>query len=108
MHQISTYLYHINLNFKAFYVPDHYNILNEFQSKRSKWIKENKIKWKDTVYDGLENAPKAFIVLFKGGKMGETLVRSNINNVHKITKKWSNTLKWLVDKITKEKSMCYH
>jgi hypothetical protein len=33
----------------------------------SKWIKEeNKIKWKDTVYDGLENAPKAFIGLFRG------------------------------------------
>jgi hypothetical protein len=41
--------------------------------------------------------------------MGETLVKTNINNVHKITKKWGNTLKWLVvDKITKEKSMCYH
>jgi NADPH-dependent curcumin reductase CurA len=42
---------------------------------RSKWIKENKIKWKDTVYDDLENAPKAFIGLFKGGKMGETLAK---------------------------------
>ena len=37
--------------------------------------KENKIKWKDTVYNGLENAPKAFIGLFKGGEMGETLVK---------------------------------
>ena len=41
----------------------------------SKWIKENKIKWKDTVYDGLENAPKAFIGLFKGENIGKTLVK---------------------------------
>lgn len=41
----------------------------------SKWIKENKIKWKDTVYDGLENAPKAFIGLFKGENIGKTLIK---------------------------------
>ena len=41
----------------------------------SKWFKENKIKWKDTVYDGLENAPKAFIGLFKGENIGKTLVK---------------------------------
>lgn len=78
-----------------------------FKVKGQNGLKRIK-KWKDTVYDSLENAPKALIGLFKGEKMGETLVRSNINNVHKTTKKWSNTLKWLVDKITKEKSMCYH
>ena len=29
----------------------------------------------DTVYDGLENAPKAFIGLFKGENIGKTLVK---------------------------------
>ena len=63
------------LKFQGFLYSDHYNILNEFQSKMSKWFKENKIKWKDTVYDGLENAPKAFIGLFKGENIGKTLVK---------------------------------
>ncbi len=31
-----------------------------------KWIADGKIKWKKTVVDGIENAPKAFIGLFKG------------------------------------------
>ncbi len=63
------------LKLQGFLFSDHYNFFNEFQSNMSKWIKENRIKWKDTVYEGLENASKAFIGLFKGGNMGKTLVK---------------------------------
>lgn len=41
----------------------------------SKWITEDKIKWKEAIYEGLENAPKAFIALFKGENFGRTLVK---------------------------------
>jgi NADPH-dependent curcumin reductase CurA len=41
----------------------------------SKWISEGKIKWEETVFEGLENAPKAFVALFKGEKLGKTLVK---------------------------------
>jgi hypothetical protein len=51
---------------------------------------------------------KHLLDYLKGKILVRHLLRSNINNVHKITIKWSNTLKWLVDKITKEKSMYYH
>ena len=51
---------------------------------------------------------KHLLDYLKEGRCVRHLLRSNINNVHKITKKWSNTLKWLVDKITKEKFMYYH
>jgi len=41
----------------------------------STWISEAKIKWSETVFDGLENAPKAFIALFDGKNKGKMLVR---------------------------------
>jgi NADPH-dependent curcumin reductase CurA len=41
----------------------------------SKWVNEGKIKWEETVFEGLGNAPKAFIASFKGEKMGKILVR---------------------------------
>jgi len=44
-------------------------------SNMSKWVNEGKIKWEETVFEGLGNAPKAFIASFKGEKMGKILVR---------------------------------
>ena len=63
------------IKIQGFIVRDHYHLLNEFRSNMSKWIKEGNIKWEETVYEGLENAPKAFIALFNGEKLGKTLVK---------------------------------
>jgi NADPH-dependent curcumin reductase CurA len=41
----------------------------------SNWIAEGKIKWKETVIDGIENAPKVFLSLFKGENIGKMLVK---------------------------------
>jgi NADPH-dependent curcumin reductase CurA len=41
----------------------------------SKWIAEGRIKWKENIFEGLENAPKAFVSLFKGENVGRTLVK---------------------------------
>ena len=41
----------------------------------SKWINEEKIKWKETVVVGIENAPKAFPGLFQGENFGKMLVK---------------------------------
>jgi NADPH-dependent curcumin reductase CurA len=40
-----------------------------------KWIAEGKIKWKETIVDGIENAPDAFIGLFKGENFGKMIVK---------------------------------
>ena len=40
-----------------------------------RWIDEGKIKWKETITEGLENAPNAFIGLFKGENLGKMLVK---------------------------------
>jgi NADPH-dependent curcumin reductase CurA len=39
------------------------------------WIQADQSRWEETVEDGLEKAPKAFIGLFTGDHMGKMLVR---------------------------------
>ena len=34
-----------------------------------------KLKWRETVFDGIENAPDAFLGLFKGENFGKMLVK---------------------------------
>ena len=40
-----------------------------------KWVAEGKIKYAETVVEGFENAPKAFLGLFKGENIGKALVK---------------------------------
>jgi NADPH-dependent curcumin reductase CurA len=70
------------LRLQGFIFSDHYNLLNEFYTSMSKWINEGRIKWKETVYEALENAPKALIGLFKGENIGRTLVKINTHKLN--------------------------
>lgn len=63
------------LKIQGFIVRDHYHLLSEFYTRMSKWISQEKIKSQETVFEGLENAPKAFIALFKGEHIGKMLVK---------------------------------
>ena len=60
---------------QGFIVYNHWDKIQQFYSDMGKWIAEGKIKWKDTVVDGIENAPKAFIGLFKGENFGKMIVK---------------------------------
>jgi hypothetical protein len=63
------------LTLKGFIVSDHFERLPEFNVDMGKWIAEDRVKWKETIIDGIENAPKAFIGLFKGENFGKMLVK---------------------------------
>jgi NADPH-dependent curcumin reductase CurA len=39
------------------------------------WRKEGKVKYQETIVDGLEHATEAFIGLFHGANLGKQLVR---------------------------------
>jgi len=60
---------------KGFIVSDHTDRLPQFMKDMTGWIQSGEIKWKETIMEGIENTPKAFIGLFKGDNLGKMLVR---------------------------------
>jgi len=63
------------LRIEGFIVFDHEDMRPAFLADMSKWLRGGQIRSKQTVYDGLENAPKAFLGLFKGENFGKMLVK---------------------------------
>jgi len=63
------------IGMQGFIVSDHFDMLMQFYGDLGKWIAEGKIKWKETIIDGIENAPRAFIGLFKGENLGKMIVK---------------------------------
>lgn len=63
------------IKLQGFIVTDHLDLWSDFQRDVGQWISEGKIKWTETVVDGLENAPQAFVDLFSGKNTGKMLVR---------------------------------
>ncbi|MBB4008860.1 NADP-dependent oxidoreductase [Allorhizobium taibaishanense] len=47
----------------------------QFQKEAPGWIKDGKLRYREDVVDGLENAPEAFIGLLRGKNFGKLLVR---------------------------------
>jgi NADPH-dependent curcumin reductase len=47
----------------------------EFFQNMSAWLKDGKIKFREDIVDGLENAPQAFIGLLEGKNFGKLVVR---------------------------------
>ena len=60
---------------RGFIVSDHLDRQAQFYNDMGIWMSAGKIKWQETIVAGIENAPKAFIGLFKGDNVGKMLVR---------------------------------
>jgi|AGTN01.1.fsa_nt_gi Putative NADP-dependent oxidoreductases len=63
------------ITIQGFIVLDFAAKNEEAVSQIAKWIAEGKIKYRETIVDGLENAPEALNQLFDGGNIGKLLVR---------------------------------
>ncbi len=64
-----------SLRMEGFIVSNHYDLQGAFLKDMAEWIGSGKLKWKETVEHGVENAPEAFVKLFKGENMGKMLVK---------------------------------
>jgi hypothetical protein len=65
----------LGLKMEGFVVSSHYDMLADFHRDMAAWTKAGKMKWRETVVDGVANAPKAFIGLFSGENIGKMVVR---------------------------------
>ena len=63
------------LTMQGYIVSDHKERFPQFQADMARWVAQGKIKWRETVVDGIENAPAAFLGLFGGENLGKMLVR---------------------------------
>jgi NADPH-dependent curcumin reductase CurA len=63
------------LTLKGFIVHDYEDRHPQFLEDMGKWLKEGRIKWKETLLQGIENAPRAFLGLFSGENFGKMLVK---------------------------------
>ena len=63
------------LRIQGFIVTDHQDVIPEFAAKVGGWLAEGKINYKETIAEGVENAPSAFISMLKGGNTGKQIVR---------------------------------
>lgn len=63
------------LRLEGFIVSSHADMQPAFVRDMSAWIAAGKLKWRETIEEGVENAPKAFLKLFSGENLGKMLVK---------------------------------
>jgi len=60
---------------QGFIISDHLDRYPEFLREAGAWVKAGRLKHQETIVEGLENAPRAFLGLFKGENLGKMLVK---------------------------------
>ncbi|WP_216829827.1 NADP-dependent oxidoreductase [Alkalihalobacterium elongatum] len=60
---------------KGFIVTNYADRYEEGICDLATWLREGKIKYKENIVEGLENAPDAFLGLFRGDNLGKQLVK---------------------------------
>lgn len=63
------------ITMRGFIVTDHPEACEEYVGKAIRWVADGKLKYRETIAEGVENAPQAFIDLLKGGKTGKQIVQ---------------------------------
>jgi NADPH-dependent curcumin reductase CurA len=64
-----------NIRMEGFIVSHHFGMMPQYIADLTGWVAEGKVSWKETVFEGIDKAPDAFIGLFKGENLGKMLVK---------------------------------
>jgi NADPH-dependent curcumin reductase CurA len=51
------------------------SLMGEFLKRATPWVREGRLKYREDIVDGLENAPGAFTGMLEGANFGKRLIR---------------------------------
>jgi hypothetical protein len=63
------------LRIEGFIVSDHFDRFGEFAREAAEWVRDGRLQYRETIVEGIENAPKAFLGLLRGENIGKMLVK---------------------------------
>jgi len=63
------------ITIRGFLFPDYMGRMGEFYAEMAPWVASGAIKSRETVHEGIEAMPNAFLGLFAGANIGKMLVR---------------------------------
>jgi NADPH-dependent curcumin reductase CurA len=63
------------LTMRGYIISDHVDRIGDFVTAMGPWVAEGKVRYRETIVDGIESAPQAFIGLLTGENTGKMLVR---------------------------------
>ena len=64
-----------NLTLRGFRGSSHVDRMEEMQSEVAAWLHDGRLRFRETVVDGLHRAPEALVRVLRGDTIGKTLVR---------------------------------
>ena len=63
------------LRMQGYIISDHYDRFPEYLARAQEWVHDGRLRYRETVIEGIENAPRAFLGLLRGENVGKMLVK---------------------------------
>jgi NADPH-dependent curcumin reductase CurA len=60
---------------RGFVAPDFMHLREQFAAEMTGWLKDGRVKYRETIHDGIESAPAALIGMLNGENIGKMMVR---------------------------------
>jgi hypothetical protein len=65
----------LGLTLRGFIVSHYDHMADDFRRDMERWVANGEVEYRETVLDGIDKAPDAFIGLFTGANLGKMIVR---------------------------------